>query len=77
MVRHFQVDLQLAVLERLCFVFLSTGSGLPSSFFRLKFFSKTGAGNATTIMPLREQIIPVRRPTILNGVMSPYLQNNE
>ena len=64
--------LWLMVLARV-FSFVVSQSGLPSSFFRLKFFSKTGAGKATTIMPLKEQMTPVMRPNMLNGVISPYL----
>ena len=70
---HFEEETRLECFESPVF-YLSSLSGLPSSFFRLKFFSRTGAGNATTMMPLSEQTIPVSRPIKLKGVISPYLK---
>ena len=70
---HFEEETRLECFEWPVFS-LSSLSGLPSSFFRLKFFSRTGAGNATTMMPLSEQTIPVSRPIKLKGVISPYLK---
>lgn len=70
---YFEVETWLECFEWPVFS-LSSLSGLPSSFFRLKFFSRTGAGNATTMIPLSEQTIPVSRPIKLKGVISPYLK---